>query len=220
MALAALRWPHRPEADRRLAVLDLHGRGAVGNRFAVFVGHVENGARQPFEVWVNGEQTARAGGARQEPVDGHARAGPRVAALKLESLAKTPGAPFDVAMPPGRRARCRCRAWSRPSPRSCATAAKRSAPSTAGGRDAVLDAMFSRKEPKTGADGTLSWTVDILNPRPGDDFVLIVKECVLPDGAAPAVFGVAVGRLSARAQRAEQAAVARHARDRPGLDRQ
>ena len=28
VALAALRWPHRPKLDRRLAVLDLHGRGA------------------------------------------------------------------------------------------------------------------------------------------------------------------------------------------------
>ena len=42
--------------------------------------------------------------------------------------------------------------------------------------------MFSRKEPKSGADGTLSWTVDILNPATGDDFAMFVKECVLPDG--------------------------------------
>ena len=42
--------------------------------------------------------------------------------------------------------------------------------------------MFSRKEPKSGVDGTLSWTVDILNPTTGDDFAMFVKECVLPDG--------------------------------------
>jgi ribonucleoside-diphosphate reductase alpha chain len=42
--------------------------------------------------------------------------------------------------------------------------------------------MFSRKEPKSGVDGTLSWTVDILNPATGDDFAMFVKECVLPDG--------------------------------------
>ena len=34
----------------------------------------------------------------------------------------------------------------------------------------VLDAMFSLKEPKTGADGTMSWTVDVLNPGTHDDF--------------------------------------------------
>jgi ribonucleoside-diphosphate reductase alpha chain len=46
----------------------------------------------------------------------------------------------------------------------------------------VLDAMFALKEPKTGTDGTLSWTVDVLNPRTGDDFVLGLKEITLPMG--------------------------------------
>jgi ribonucleoside-diphosphate reductase alpha chain len=46
----------------------------------------------------------------------------------------------------------------------------------------VLDAMFALKEPKTGTDGTMSWTVDVLNPRTGDDFVLGLKEITLPDG--------------------------------------
>jgi ribonucleoside-diphosphate reductase alpha chain len=46
----------------------------------------------------------------------------------------------------------------------------------------VMDAMFALKEPKTGTDGTLSWTVDVLNPRTGDDFVLGLKEITLPDG--------------------------------------
>ena len=46
----------------------------------------------------------------------------------------------------------------------------------------VLDAMFAPKEPKTGTDGTMSWTVDVLNPRTGDDFVLGIKEITLPDG--------------------------------------
>jgi ribonucleoside-diphosphate reductase alpha chain len=46
----------------------------------------------------------------------------------------------------------------------------------------VLDAMFARKEPKSGTDGTISWSVDINNPQTGDDFVLFVKELVLPNG--------------------------------------
>jgi len=50
------------------------------------------------------------------------------------------------------------------------------------GPSAVLDAMFSLKEPKTGTGGTMSWTVDVLNPRTGDDFVLGLKEIALPDG--------------------------------------
>jgi len=46
----------------------------------------------------------------------------------------------------------------------------------------MMDALFARKEPKTGTDGTMSWTVDISNAGSGDDFVLGLKELVLPDG--------------------------------------
>jgi ribonucleoside-diphosphate reductase alpha chain len=46
----------------------------------------------------------------------------------------------------------------------------------------VLDAMFSKKEPKVSPDGTMSWTVDVFNHAGGDDFVLGLKELVLPDG--------------------------------------
>jgi ribonucleoside-diphosphate reductase alpha chain len=46
--------------------------------------------------------------------------------------------------------------------------------------------MFSVEEPRTGTDGTLSWTVDIRNPATVEDFVLGLKEITLPgaDGAA------------------------------------
>jgi ribonucleoside-diphosphate reductase alpha chain len=42
--------------------------------------------------------------------------------------------------------------------------------------------MFSVDEPRTGTDGTLSWTVDVVNPASGDEFVLGLKEIHLPDG--------------------------------------
>ena len=48
------------------------------------------------------------------------------------------------------------------------------------GASAVLDAMFSIDEPLTGAEGTLSWTVDVQNPASGDEFVLGLKEIALP----------------------------------------
>jgi ribonucleoside-diphosphate reductase alpha chain len=48
----------------------------------------------------------------------------------------------------------------------------------------VFDALMSAKEPKTGTDGTLSWTVDIYNPNTGEDFVLGLKEITLPDGVS------------------------------------
>jgi ribonucleoside-diphosphate reductase alpha chain len=46
----------------------------------------------------------------------------------------------------------------------------------------VLDHMFSVEEPRTGTDGTLSWTVDVVNPASGDEFVVGLKEIQLPDG--------------------------------------
>jgi ribonucleoside-diphosphate reductase alpha chain len=46
----------------------------------------------------------------------------------------------------------------------------------------VLDCCSACDEPKTGTDGTLSWTVDIYNPATGEDFVLGLKEITLPDG--------------------------------------
>jgi ribonucleoside-diphosphate reductase alpha chain len=50
------------------------------------------------------------------------------------------------------------------------------------GKSPVLDALFAKKEPKTGTDGTMSWIVDVYNPNSGDDFVLMLKELVLPNG--------------------------------------
>ena len=50
----------------------------------------------------------------------------------------------------------------------------------------VLDHMFSVDEPRTGTDGTLSWTVDVVNPASGDEFVLGLKEIELPDGTTRA----------------------------------
>ena len=50
------------------------------------------------------------------------------------------------------------------------------------GKTPVVDALIGLKEPKTGPDGTLSWTVDVINHNTGDDCVLFLKELVMPDG--------------------------------------
>src|SRR6266705_2613549 len=50
------------------------------------------------------------------------------------------------------------------------------------GKTPVVDALIGRKEPKAGPDGTLSWTVDVINHNTGDDLVLFLKELVMPDG--------------------------------------
>jgi len=157
---------------------------APGNRFAVFVGHVENGVRQPFEVWVNGEQTPRGLAALAKNLSMDMRAQDRAwLRLKLESLEKTPGAPFSVAMPPDGRTvpvAGTVSAFAKVVQYRCAALGVFDGEE---GETPLVDAMFSRKEPKSGVDGTLSWTVDILNPTTGDDFAMFVKECLLPDGS-------------------------------------
>ena len=62
-----------------------------------------------------------------------------------------------------------------------------------GGPTPMLDAMFSRDEPRTGTAGTLAWAVDVDNPATGESFTLTMKEVTLrsaagasaPAGAAP-----------------------------------
>ena len=103
VALAALRWPHRPKLVAGSPSWTYMVE-APGNRFAVFVGHVENGGNHPFEVWVNGEQTPRGLAALAKNLSMDMRAQDRAwLQLKLDSLARTPGAPFTVPMPPDGR---------------------------------------------------------------------------------------------------------------------
>ena len=183
VALAALRWPHRPKLVAGSPSWTYMVE-APGNRFAVFVGHVENGVRQPFEVWVNGEQTPRGLAALAKNLSMDMRAQDRAwLRLKLESLEKTPGAPFSVAMPPDGRTvpvAGTVSAFAKVVQYRCAALGVFDGEE---GETPLVDAMFSRKEPKSGVDGTLSWTVDILNPTTGDDFAMFVKECLLPDGS-------------------------------------
>ena len=183
VALAALRWPHRPRLTAGSPSWTYMVE-APSQRFAVFVGHVENGRPQPFEVWVNGEQTPRGLGALAKNLSMDMRAQDRAwLKQKLDSLAKTPGAPFMVAMPPdGRQAPVagNVSAFAQVVHYRCEALGVFDGED---GETPLVDAMFSRKEPKSGVDGTLSWTVDILNPATGDDFAMFVKECVLPDGS-------------------------------------
>ncbi|MDQ5942739.1 MAG: ribonucleoside-diphosphate reductase alpha chain, partial [Pseudomonadota bacterium] len=181
--LSSLRWPGRPslpEGNLAWTYMIDHPQG----KFALFVGHVEQeGANWPFEVWVNGPAQPRGLGAVAKTLSMDMRANDRAwLELKLESLAKTPdGEGFMMAFPP--------HGEHKQMPGIVATVAqllqyrveqiggfKQEGPTP------VLDALFSLKEPKTGTDGTLSWTVDIFNPATGEDFVLGLKEITLPDG--------------------------------------
>ncbi|HQX05717.1 MAG TPA: adenosylcobalamin-dependent ribonucleoside-diphosphate reductase [Zoogloea sp.] len=186
--LASLRWPGRPDLPDGNAAWTYMLNTPQGN-FALFVGHmdpVEDSPAKgsfPFEVWVNGADQPRGLGAVAKTLSMDMRANDRGwLKLKLETLSKTVGEkPFELRFPPhgeqklmpgvvsafAQVVRYRCERLNAldgdlPTP--------------------VLDSVFSLQEPKTGTDGTLSWTVDIQNPATGEDFVLGLKEITLPDG--------------------------------------
>ena len=186
--LSSLRWPGRPDLPDGNAAWTYMLNTPQGN-FALFVGHMDPAEDAPakgafpFEVWVNGADQPRGLGAVAKTLSMDMRANDRGwLKLKLEALAKTVGEKsFEMRFPPhgeqklmpgvvsafAQVVRYRCEKLEAldgdlPTP--------------------VLDSVFSLQEPKTGTDGTLSWTVDIQNPATGEDFVLGLKEITLPDG--------------------------------------
>ncbi|HXZ49978.1 MAG TPA: adenosylcobalamin-dependent ribonucleoside-diphosphate reductase [Usitatibacter sp.] len=181
--LASLRWPGRPEMpEGNLAwtyMID-----SPSGRFALFVGHVEEAGRAfPFEVWVNGAEQPRGLGAVAKTLSMDMRADDRGwLAKKLEVLAQTVGDDaFDMRFPPHgekRRAPSVVSAVAQVIRWRCEQLHALDSPA----HTPVLDHMFSVEEPRTGTEGTLSWTVDVSNPASGDEFVLGLKEIQLPDG--------------------------------------
>ncbi|MGI9284110.1 MAG: adenosylcobalamin-dependent ribonucleoside-diphosphate reductase, partial [Pseudomonadales bacterium] len=100
VALASLRWVNRPQ----------FAAGSPGicymvenphQRFAVFIGHIDNGTTQVFEVWVIGAEQPRGLAALAKNLSMDMRAMDKEwLKIKLNSLSKTAGQAFAMAMPP------------------------------------------------------------------------------------------------------------------------
>jgi ribonucleoside-diphosphate reductase alpha chain len=181
--LASLRWPGRPELPNGNPCWTYVVRHPLGD-FAVFIGHIENGGVYPFEVWINGAEQPRGLGAIAKTLSMDMRTDDRAwLDMKLSALQKAVGDDaFEMAMPPdGRKVRV---------PSLVSGFAKLiryrvnelGAFEDEGGKTPVVDALMGAKEPKAGPDGTLSWTVDVVNHTTGDDFVLFLKELIMPNG--------------------------------------
>jgi ribonucleoside-diphosphate reductase alpha chain len=185
-ALASLKWPGRPDLSAgNLAWTYMVEIPSRNESFAIFIGQTGN-PPAAFEVWVNGAEQPRGLGAIAKSLSMDMRSEDRAwFRMKLDALARTRDEQgFMLPFPPNgdpiwvngvvaafaQIVRWRCDELgtfkdldAQPTP--------------------VLDALFSRKEPKAGPAGTMSWTVDVNNPNTGDDFVLGVKELTLPDGS-------------------------------------
>ena len=208
-ALASLRWPGRPAlpagSEGWVSQVVKHPLGS----FVAFVSHTTSrplsnfppqaGERtneslresstsdrnHPFEVWVNGSEQPRGLGALAKSLSMDMRTrDPVWLRMKLEMLMKTAGDDaFDMPMPPNGEV------MRMPSLVAAFAHLVKYRIEQLGALEVsegmttpMMDALFARKEPKTGTDGTMSWTVDISNAGSGDDFVLGLKELVLPDG--------------------------------------
>ncbi|HUP08404.1 MAG TPA: adenosylcobalamin-dependent ribonucleoside-diphosphate reductase [Caldimonas sp.] len=200
--LASLRWPGRPLLPAGNAAWTYMVTHPFG-QFALFVGEapVESGAAEsgrmlPFEVWVNGAEQPRGLGALAKTLSMDLRArDAEWVRLKLDALATVQEEhAFEMPFPPHGEARrfpgvvaataavirWRCEQLGMWSER---------------GATPVLDAMFSREEPRTEADGTLAWAVDLINPATDEAFTVTLKEVSLSIGAAarPLTLPCAIG---------------------------
>jgi ribonucleoside-diphosphate reductase alpha chain len=207
-ALASLRWPGRPDlpagSEGWVSQVVKHPLGS----FVAFVSHTTNfphpnpppegeganaslrdastlGCNHPFEVWVNGSEQPRGLGALAKSLSMDMRTrDPVWIRMKLEMLMKSAGDDgFDMPMPPDGEVK------RMPSLVAAFAYLLKYRIEQLGALEVcdgvttpMMDALFAKKEPKTGVDGTMSWTVDISNAGSGDDFVLGLKELVLPDG--------------------------------------
>ncbi len=208
-ALASLRWPGRPEltagSEGWVSQVVKHPLGS----FVAFVSHTTTpspahpdgyesgrgserevhsstpGCNHPFEVWVNGSEQPRGLGALAKSLSMDMRTrDPVWVRMKLEMLMKTAGDDaFDMPMPPdGEIKRMPSLVAAFAHLLKYRIEALGALEVTDGMTTPMMDALFAKKEPKTGTDGTMSWTVDISNAGSGDDFVLGLKELMLPDG--------------------------------------
>ena len=185
-ALASLKWPGRPDlAEGNLAWTYMVEIPERRESFAIFIGQVGNPA-VPFEVWVNGAEQPRGLGAIAKALSMDMRSEDRAwLKMKLDALAKARDEQgFAIPMPPSGD-----KLWQSGVVSAFANIVRWRCEQLGVFRELdqhptpVLNALFSKKEPKAGPLGTMSWTVDVANANTGDDFVLGVKELHLPDGS-------------------------------------
>lgn len=179
--LASLRWPSRPKLPKGNPAYSYMVNDPKG-KFALFVGHVQNGEAHPFEIWVNGAEQPRGLGAIAKALSMDMRAKDRGwLSVKLDSLSKTKDEPFEMETPWGTTEEF-------PSVVSAVSMILKHHLKVLGvdevtGPTPVLDALMFRKEPKSYGSWRPASETHILNPATGDDFGLFVREIELPDGS-------------------------------------
>lgn len=176
-ALESLRWPNRPETPEG-SEGKMYFVKHPDNPFAVFMSEYKNGSVTPFEVWINGAEVPRGLGALAKSLSMDMRSTDKTfLKMKLEAIAKTKSESFTMDFPDGKLR-------GMPSSASCVAQLIQYRYEQLGAFDdkeaktPMVDAMFSKKEPKGSGMG---WHIDVKNHATADDFVLFTKEVQLPD---------------------------------------
>lgn len=188
----SLRWEKQPYKEEgsdgrtyMIASVD-QATGTVSKKFGVLINHHANGSPSsgyPYECWALGDKAPRGLSVLCKSLSMDMRSQDRgFLKLKLDAIGKTKGDAFDMTMPDGVLVRMpsetaavariiayRCEALG-------AFEAERMQDTP------VVDALMSKKEPKTTAEGAPSWSWDVKNPATGDDFYLTLKQVELDDG--------------------------------------
>lgn len=175
-----LRWPNRPDVTAEGVTYNVkHPAG----RFAIVVNHVQNGRKHPLEVYVAGHEQPRALAAIAKALSVDMRTDDGAwLQMKLDSLLSTKGDDGyeTVDLETGKTVMMPSLAAG------FASVVKHRLMQIGalevGESSPMMNALFSRREPKTGPMGALGWHVDIANAATGDDFLLHTKELVLPGG--------------------------------------
>jgi ribonucleoside-diphosphate reductase alpha chain len=182
--LDSLRWPNRPKLPQGASAWVSDRIEASDGDFVAIVSDIE---KKPFEVWVTGGNPPRGLGSLSKmlSLDMHTEDVAWVG-RKLEVLEKTKGTELSMVNPATKRIKTM--------PSSVAALASlvkyRYEALTESQEEKtsevpvspMLEALITPREPKTGTDGTMAWAIDVINPIAGDEFVLMLKELVMPDG--------------------------------------
>lgn len=178
-AIRSLRWPRRPvhtDGNNARCYRIRHPRGA---KFALFVGETER--REPYEVWVTGGEAPRGLGALAVTLSNDMASRDRQwLKKKLATLmeASVDTEAFSMEMPPEGQPRY--------APSLVAAMAmhidyrlNELGTFHNEGPTPVLDSLLETENGRGTAMGTMSWTVDVRNPRTQDDFVIVLKEALV-----------------------------------------
>lgn len=176
----SLRFPRRPKLPQGASAWISGSIEASGRSFVALV---SDEAARPFEVWVTGATPPRglSSLAKMLSLDMHT-ADTAWAHRKLDMLRRTNGdymsmtdpASGDVVQMPSPVAALARMVQFRYEALGVAVEPVESS--------AMLGALIAPREPKTGTDGTMAWVADVSNHATGDDFVIMLKELVMPDG--------------------------------------